>query len=173
VQLRTTNIINQDEFRYVDSGKSHAELVKVKISTLLENARSKMLATEDVFNVIQEESGETFHRRLFNRILQQMQNAGYLEVVYVPLGHDKILRSVKLLKAFRLNKSKEYTGFEKKSASIKHSLLKSTDEQSVLTEGVFFSDLSIEWQMFRLIYLSGSQGVTANVFYFFYLLDTI
>jgi hypothetical protein len=171
VQLRTTNIITEEDFSYVDSGISHADLVKVKISTLLENSKNKMLATDDMFDVIQEECGDSFHRRLFNRILHQMQNAGYLEVIYVPLGDEKILRCAKLCKEFRLRKSKEYTGFEKNSdSSIKYAIKRSTDmliDQPLMAQGTFYSDLSIEWQIFRLIYLSGSQGVTSNVFYFF------
>lgn len=170
VQLRTTNIVTQDDFCYVDSGINHAELVKVKISTLLENSKNQLLATDDLFDVIEEESGESFNRRLFNRILQKMQNSGFLEIVYIPLEEEKTLRAVKLLRPFRLYKSKEYTGFEKNSeSSLKYALKRSNDmllDQASVTQGRFLSDLSIEWQIFRLIYLSGSQGVTSNVLFF-------
>ena len=174
VQLRTTStdIVTQDDFSYVDSGINHADLVKVKISSMLENAKNQILATDDLFDVIQEESADSVLRRIFNRTLQQMQNSGNIEIVYVRVEEEKSLRAVKLIKPFRLSKSKDFTGFEKNSASsIKYALKRSNDlllDQSVISQGRFLADFAIEWQVFRLIYLSGSQGLTSNVNFDFF-----
>ena len=169
VRVRTNSTSVIEDVSFAGSGIHHADLVKVKISSMLEISKTKILATDDVYEVIEDESEGIFNRRIFNRTLNHMQMSGHLEIIFVAQPGEKTIRAIKLLTPFKLHKSKEFTGFEKNSeSSIRYALKRSNDmilDQSVGAKGRLLCDLPVEWQVFRLIYLSGAQGITANVIF--------
>ena len=151
----------------------HVELVKERIASLLKDAKDQILATDDLLFSIHSNPSR-YNRRYFNRNLNAMEKEGFIEIIKAAdtsaMDDDsskKLIRCARLIREYAVEKKLgEFTGFERSStASQKYASKKQDDPEAnlVIGEGGLLSDLSLEWQFFRLIYLSGSTGVTAQV----------
>ena len=136
----------------------HAELIREKISILLQNAKHQVLAAQDLILSLGLDSSK---RRWLNSTLGMMERDGYVEIFHLKSDESGLLRCVRYLKSYSVEDSKH-----NKNNHIK----KEINNELVIGEGSVLMDYCLEWQIFRIIALGGSLGVLSAVIYIdFYL----
>ncbi|KNC96633.1 hypothetical protein, variant [Spizellomyces punctatus DAOM BR117] len=150
----------------------HSELVKEQITTLLRAAKNHVMVVQDLMQALKLDTSKSrFERKWFNRLIETLVKGGFLERVNVPRrrdgweckGHD---RCVRLLKMY-LPSGGVNIGLDLPSrTSLQYQSKQQTadpERDIIMGEGGVLADLPFEWQVYRLIALSGKKGVTAGV----------
>ncbi|KAJ3193678.1 hypothetical protein HK101_004382 [Irineochytrium annulatum] len=146
----------------------HSENVKQKITLLLSTAKNNAMIARDLIDILFNGKDPTkYERRWFNRILTYLTNGGFIEKVNVPKQNEKAGydRCIKLIKRY-VPLVVEQGNFEITSGAKARYLQKrqnDPDLSEILGEGGVLADLPIEYQVYRLICLSGDKGATSSV----------
>ena len=153
----------------------HSGLVKQKICALLEKAKNNILVAEDIINAFRGNESR-FTRRWFNRIFAQLEAKGFTERVHITRGasdlaegHEdedfpkQFFRCVRLLKPYDATLTGPTS--RKNPASKAYAAKKAEEDYDaaiVVGEGKVLCEMTLEWQIFRLVCLSGSSGIVAQ-----------
>ncbi|KAI8904526.1 hypothetical protein DFJ77DRAFT_248496 [Powellomyces hirtus] len=150
----------------------HAELIKKNLTQLLKKAKNEIMVVTDLMDALIVDLRNSKHeRKWFNRMVDNMVKTSYIERVNVPKRKDGIYtsgveRCVRLLKMYypkgggnvgASNPSRHKQEYRSKQMAA------DPDSEVVMGEGGLLADLPFEWQVYRLIALSGQRGVTAAV----------
>ncbi|KAJ3039321.1 hypothetical protein HDV00_012314 [Rhizophlyctis rosea] len=178
---------NADVFRYMEVDEEgatierqggvsyHSDLVKQAITQLLAEAKDHLMVVQDLMDElkIRTKGSNTFERKWFNRLIDAMVKAGYIERVMVPRRKDgQELRGFERCVQLR----RQYVAAETISGGAssgtpriskpKNGLYASRKEQDtdkdkdyILGEGGVLAELPLEWQVYRLIVYAGDKGV--------------
>lgn len=154
----------------------HSGLVKQKICALLEKAKNNVLVAEDIINAFRGNESR-FTRRWFNRLFAQLEAKGFTERVHIARGgfsattedqgeedgSRRFFRCVRLLKPYdaTLAGPTDLKNPASKTYAAKMAE-EDTDVGVIVGEGKVLCEMTLEWQIFRLICLSGSSGVIAQ-----------
>ena len=141
----------------------HQDLLREKITSVLSKYEDQVVPTEDLIQLFHANDSK-YNRRCFNRSLQFLSQGSFIQIVHVPRKTKKgaDLRCARFLKQYTVSKQ-GFTGFEKNSSTHQYlNKMKSIDRDSglIIGEGGVLFDVPLEWQVFRLICLSGDSGIT-------------
>lgn len=115
--------------------------------------------------------GNKYEKKWFHRVIESMVKRDFLERVNVPKkkdgfeirGHD---RCVRLLKKYTplgtVNAGDNSPSLRTQVYRMKQQMA-DPERATIMGEGGVLADLPFEWQVYRLIALSGDKGVTAGV----------
>lgn len=151
----------------------HTRFTKQKITELLQNASSHILYAEDLINTMLT-NVDPKTRRAFNRQLSALEQDGYIEKLDVTKrdgkGTERALRFIKLFSALGGNTSTSTSntvnafdegaddddddGFPRRFEEAPN------PDAGIIGEGGILVDLALEYQVKRLVALSGDEGIT-------------
>ena len=130
----------------------------------------------DKIQKINTRSGDTFERKWFNRLIDSLVKADYIERVNVPKRKDGFEvrgfeRCVKLKKMYvaATNVTGNVAGTPRIAPhkgglyASRKQLDADKDKNFILGEGGILAELPLEWQVYRLIVYAGDKGVTGAV----------
>ncbi|RKO87231.1 hypothetical protein BDK51DRAFT_42984, partial [Blyttiomyces helicus] len=152
----------------------HGEIIKQKVTTLLAAAKNKVMVVQDLMDALdmKTKSSLSFERKWFNRLIESLVKANYIERVNVPKkpageslntrGYDRCVRLLRVFQPVGLSAGPAGAAAKAAKPSAGKQAAADPDHDLVLGEGGVLVDLPFEWQVYRIIALAGDRGVTAG-----------
>ncbi|KAJ3216040.1 hypothetical protein HDU67_010000 [Dinochytrium kinnereticum] len=144
----------------------HADLIRQRVILLLKNAKNNTMVISDLRDALLRTNCSKFEKKWFNGQITQLANAGYIEKVAAPYTDKTRARVVfcaRLLKPYvPVGFSRGNVLGEERTPS-NYQLKRLETSEPRIGEGGILSDLPLDYQVYRLICLSGHQGVTRAI----------
>ncbi|KAI9146582.1 hypothetical protein BKA69DRAFT_1163098 [Paraphysoderma sedebokerense] len=161
---------DDDEDDNVKFPSLHTDIVKQKITELLDHALNKVMVCEDVLIALAIGVKKS-QRKYFNRTLASMVKDGYIERINVPKerGFDRCIRLLRSYQA-SIQSSSSFAPFAETSMDATtadgnneaEKNAEHTSAESFVGEGGILTDLPLEMQIYRLVTAKGAEGATAS-----------
>ncbi|KAI8817610.1 uncharacterized protein EV422DRAFT_220609 [Fimicolochytrium jonesii] len=153
-------------------GKTYyTDLLKHRVTQILKNARNQVMVQSDLMDALKiGANNDRSARKWFNRTIDALVRTGFLTRVLVPrlrsgvdVGNgDRCVKLVNIFVPRPIETGSPLTKQAKTSYRVKQ-LAGDADKEMVLGEGGVLADLPLEWQVYRLIALSGERGTTSGI----------
>ncbi|ORX45783.1 hypothetical protein BCR36DRAFT_357920 [Piromyces finnis] len=134
----------------------NSALVKIKITEILNSALNNILSATNLQTALGFYNCTLNQRKWFNRTLSLLCEKKYIEKIMVKKENRAPERCYKLLKMYTISRPQSHID------NVKDIDLQNNRKVDVIGEGGILVDLPLEYQVYRIIALSGEKGITAN-----------
>ncbi|KAI9002737.1 hypothetical protein BC832DRAFT_560731 [Gaertneriomyces semiglobifer] len=151
------------------------DLIREKLTIMLSTAKNRTMLIHDLMMALKVKVHESrAQRKWFNGMVDALVRGGYIERINIPRrndgselrGSDRCVRLLKLYQPAQISSAMSVEAITKNAMRVKDSQFKGAasdpDRELVLGEGGMLSDLPVEYQVMRLVRMSGTRGCTAR-----------
>ncbi|CAG8528472.1 10119_t:CDS:10 [Funneliformis mosseae] len=144
----------------------NSELVKIRLTEILSKAKNQIMSANDIRMALFAISNPTKNqRRWFNNRIDDLTQHGYVEKVNVPKKSmdGRMERCFRLVKMYMKGSNNNNDKRRNKSSIVNtpESVTSAESNEKPLQSGIFV-DLPLDYQVYRLIQMSGERGLTAG-----------
>ncbi|CAI2169647.1 18759_t:CDS:10 [Funneliformis geosporum] len=171
VYIPTASNLQSDDQDFTDTiggdVSFNSELVKIRLTEILSKAKNQIMSANDIRMALFAISNPTKNqRRWFNNRLDDLTQHGYVEKVNVPKKSmdGQMERCFRLVKMYVKGSNNNNDKRRNKSSTVNtpESMTSPTESNEKQLQSGIFVDLPLDYQVYRLIQMSGERGITAG-----------